>query len=85
MNDTHAASTASASSNEQSLSIWFFVGVTLGGNGLLIVLAGLYSLVSPPENKVVLYNLHADLWWGAVLLVLGIIYVWRFGPWRTQT
>lgn len=68
----------------ESLSIWFFVGVTLAGNGLLIVLAGLYALTSPPETRVVLYDLHADLWWGGVLLVLGLIYVWKFGPRRAN-
>lgn len=68
----------------ESLSIWFFVGVTLAGNGLLIVLAGLYALTSPPETRVVLYDLHADLWWGGVLLVLGLTYVWKFGPRRAN-
>ena len=68
----------------ESLSIWFFVGVTLAGNGFLIVLAGLYSLVVPPESKVVLYDLHADLWWGSVLLILGLVYVWKFAPRRAK-
>ena len=69
----------------ESLSIWFFVGVTLAGNGFLIVLAGLYALISPPETRVVLYNLHADLWWGSALLIIGLFYLWRFTPRRAKS
>ena len=38
------------------LSIWLVVGVSLLGNGLLILGAGLYELISPPVTKVVLYE-----------------------------
>jgi hypothetical protein len=31
---------------------------------------------------VVLFNLHAGVWWGAVLLVIGLIYCIRFRPGR---
>ena len=61
-----------------SLSIWFFIGVSLAVNGGVIFGTGIYELVSPPESRVVLYNLHANVWWGALLLVLGIFFGFLF-------
>ena len=65
-----------------SISIWFFVGLSLLVNGALILGTGLYELVNPPEYKVVLYHLHANIWWGAALFLGGIIYCFRFAPSR---
>ena len=62
------------------LSIWFFIGVLLLAYGFLILGSGLYELVSPPDHPVVLANLHAGIWWGALLIVLGAIYTSRFRP-----
>jgi hypothetical protein len=31
---------------------------------------------------VVLFNLHANVWWGAMLLVFGLVYCVRFAPRR---
>jgi len=67
-----------------SLSIWFFIGVSLLVNGTLIFATGIYEIVSPPANRVVLYGLHANIWWGGVLLVLGALYCWRFSPARER-
>jgi hypothetical protein len=67
-----------------SLSIWFFIGISLLVNGALIFGRGLYELVYPPQNKVVLFSLHANVWWGGLLLVLGIIYTIRFSPKRDR-
>jgi hypothetical protein len=64
------------------ISIWFFVGISLLVNGALILGAGLWELVYPPPNPVVLFRLHANLWWGAALFALGIFYTWRFSPRR---
>ena len=65
------------------VSIWFFIGISLAVNGALILAAGIYQLVNPPENAgIVLYNLHANVWWGALLLVFGLIYSFRFKPGR---
>ncbi len=60
------------------LSIWFFIGVLLLVYGVLILGAGLYGLSSPPD--VVLANLHAGIWWGALLILLGGVYTWHFAP-----
>jgi hypothetical protein len=66
------------------LSIWLVVGVSLLVNGLLILGAGLYELVYPPVNKVVLYEYHASLWLGAVLTLFGAFYTIRFWPKKDQ-
>jgi hypothetical protein len=65
------------------VSIWFFIGVSLAVNGALILAAGIFQLVNPPmEPGVVLFNLHAGVWWGAVLLAIGLIYCIKFAPRR---
>lgn len=67
--------------SKEEISIWFFIGLSLLGNGLLILGAGLYDwfLSSAPVHTV-LYQVHASVWWGAVLLVFGLIYCIKFWP-----
>ena len=67
-----------------SLSIWFFIGVSLAVNGAIICGTGIYELISPPEHQVVLYSLHANVWWGAVLFILGLFFSLRFSPARER-
>ena len=68
-----------------SISIWFFIGISLLFNGTLIFAAGVYQLLYPPETKTVLFDLHAGVWWGAVLAVIGAIYCFYFRPSRIKT
>jgi hypothetical protein len=63
------------------LSIWFFVGVLLLAYGILILGSGLLNYSTPPPN-VVLSDLHADIWWGALLLIMGAFYTFKFRPGR---
>jgi len=70
---------------QEEISIWFFIGVSLLVNGVLILGAGLYEwLISPSPIHTVLYELHANVWWGAVLMVAGIIYCIKFKPVRVS-
>lgn len=63
------------------VSIWFFIGISLAVNGALILAAGIHELVNPPLHPtVVLFNLHANVWWGALLLVIGALYCIRYAP-----
>jgi hypothetical protein len=65
------------------ISIWFFIGLSLLVNGALILGAGIYQVMHPPENPgVVLFNLHANVWWGAILFVVGLMYCLIFRPRR---
>ena len=67
---------------ERGISIWFFIGICLLVIGGLICGTGIYELVSPPamDHRVVLYQLHANLWWGGLMFVLGAFYCWHFRP-----
>jgi len=68
-----------------SISIWFFIGVSLLFNGVLIFAAGIYQYLQPPETPTVLFNLHAGIWWGALLAILGAIYSLLYRPSRMKT
>ena len=68
-----------------SLSIWFFIGISLFVNGALILATGLYELVHPPEFRVVLFQLHASIWWGAVLFLAGVFYCVHYSPSRVKS
>jgi hypothetical protein len=65
---------------EHALPIWFFIGALLTVYGVLILGAGFYALASPPITQVVLSRLHINLWWGAGMLLLGLVYLIRFWP-----
>jgi len=66
------------------VSIWFFIGISLAVNGALILAAGIYQWVNPPVNPgVVLFNLHANAWWGGLLLAVGIFFCIHFAPKRS--
>jgi hypothetical protein len=66
------------------ISIWFFIGVLLLAYGVLIFCAGVYDIFQPPAKPVVLARLHAGVWWGLLLLAMGLFYSIRFRPKKTQ-
>lgn len=69
--------------SEGSISIWFFIGISLLGDGLLIFGAGLYEVAHPPADPVALFSLHAPVWWGALLSLAGAAYCYYFRPGRS--
>ncbi len=64
------------------VSIWFFIGISLLVNGVLIFGAGLYEYWHPPalDGRVQLFDLHASIWWGALMTVIGAWYCYHFKP-----
>jgi hypothetical protein len=66
------------------IPIWFFIGVLLVAYGILITSYGIYEFVTGQLADVALNNLHAPLWWGATLLVLGIFYMAKFRPGKSK-
>jgi len=67
---------------ERHVSIWFLIGLQLAIFGLLISGAGIYDAIIPPTAPTVLANLHAGIWWGAIMFVLGVFYTVKFRPRR---
>ena len=67
---------------ESHVSIWFLIGLQLAIFGVLISGVGIYGyfVPPPPEHQTVLGNLHAAIWWGALMLLLGIVYTVKFRP-----
>jgi hypothetical protein len=64
----------------RQIPIWLFIGAILAFYGLLITATGVYHLFSPPSQKVALSEYHADIWWGALLLIIGLVYLVKFWP-----
>jgi len=70
------------SHEKQQISIWYFIGLLVLVYGVLIVGAGVGELISPPDNPRVLQELHVGIWWGALLVIIGGMYVYFFRPGR---
>ena len=78
--DSEAGKNEEVHSQEGRISIWFFIGMLLLVYGVLICGAGIHDLLVPPAQPPVLANLHAGIWWGGLLVVLGGFYSYRFFP-----
>ena len=64
----------------ESFSIWWFAGILLLAYGIVIFTTGLWELSHPLPNPPVLSNLHAPIWWGALLTIAGLGYTIGFRP-----
>ena len=62
------------------IPVWFFVGLLLAIYGVLILASGIAEFEHPLAT--VLAGLHAPVWWGAVLAVVGAAYCIAFRPRR---
>lgn len=67
------------------IPIWFFIGVLLGLYGGLVLGYGLYEWATGlyPAG-VQLTSLHTPVWWGALLLIIGVFYLIKFRPRRSH-
>ncbi|MDE2182206.1 MAG: hypothetical protein KGJ78_04225 [Alphaproteobacteria bacterium] len=64
-------------------SIWFLIGLQLLIYGALITGTGIWELFYPPARVVDLAWMHPAIWWGAILVGLGLFYVIHYRPSRT--
>jgi len=62
------------------IPVWFFVGLLLLTYGALILISGIAEWRDPPPT--VLAKLHAPVWWGSLMVMLGAGYVAAFRPGR---
>jgi hypothetical protein len=63
-----------ATEQKKMKSIWYLVGIMLLAMGVLILGSGIYYLFVPSTRQTVLADLHPSIWWGAVILVAGLIF-----------
>jgi hypothetical protein len=49
-------------------------------NPVMTAASALFELFYPPQKEVVLFHLHAAVWWGAVLAVVGAFYCFYYTP-----
>jgi hypothetical protein len=68
--------------HSSGISIWFFIGVLLTIYGAMILSYGIYELATGQTANVELASLHAPVWWGGLILALGLFYSLRFRPGR---
>jgi hypothetical protein len=64
--------------------VWFFIGVLLLFYGVLITGAGLWELSNPRPSAVALRELHAPVWWGLALALLGAFYTISYRPGKSR-
>ncbi len=68
----------------KQIPIWFFIGGLLLIYGIIIAAVGVYYLFTPAPAGLALQQYHPDLWWGILLIVLGVIYTVRYFPEKEQ-
>lgn len=66
------------------IPIWFFIGALVSVYGLIIFGTGIVRLLKPPAVPMALGHLHADIWWGLLLLVIGTIYMVKHWPGKRE-
>lgn len=66
------------------MPVWFFIGLLLTVYGVLILGTGIYELFVPLNRQLAMGHLHIGIWWGAGMLLFGLVYVIRFRPRRTN-
>ena len=67
------------------IAIWFFIGLLLAIYGAMILGYGCFEWVTANYAAgVQLTNLHTPVWWGGLLLLLGLVYVIKFRPGKVK-
>jgi len=70
----------------KGISIWFFIGTILLIYGIIITAANIAEKISPTlERQVVLKELNFGIWWGVLLIAVGLTYFIGFRPWKKKT
>lgn len=59
---------------KQMKPIWYFVGLMLSVMGVIILISGIVDYSSTATTKTVLSNLHPAIWWGAIMIIAGMIF-----------
>lgn len=70
---------------EEGFSIWFFVGIMLAIYGPIILIANIPAFSSNQSPHVVLEQLHAGVWWGILLTLSGVLFLFLHWPGKHST
>ena len=65
-----AENTEKTEAHDEPLPIWFFVGLILLVNGVLVILGSLFA----SSHATVLAELKPGLWWGGVITAVGVVF-----------
>ncbi|HLV88981.1 MAG TPA: hypothetical protein VKV39_18485 [Candidatus Sulfotelmatobacter sp.] len=65
-------------SHKATIPIWLFIGILLTIYGVLILGAGISSFSSAEGASWAMASLHLQIWWGLLLIALGLTYVISF-------
>jgi len=55
--------------------IWYFVGLLLLSIGTVITVSGVVELLDPPPRSTILAHLHPSIWWGALMILSGVVFL----------
>ena len=66
-----------ATENKKMRPIWYFVGLMLLSMGSLVLLSGIYYLIYPTHLKTVLSEYYPNIWWGALMVLAGALFLIR--------
>jgi hypothetical protein len=70
----------------KGISIWFFIGSLLFLYGIIITIANIVEVISPTAGShLVLKELNFGVWWGILLLIVGLVYFVNFRPWKKSS
>jgi len=70
----------------KGISIWFFIGSLLLVYGIIIFIANLFeAMYSTFGRNVVLKELDFGIWWGILLIIVGLVYFITFRPWKKKS
>jgi len=59
---------------KQMIPVWFWVGIMMLIYGILVTGAGIYYLINPPQSYAAKWT-NPNLWWGIIMLVVGVIFM----------
>ena len=65
---------------KKHVSIWFVIGLQLALFGFIIAAVSIYGFYFPPDQHTVLEELHPGIYWGFLMLALGVFYTAKFRP-----
>ena len=70
--------------DEEGFSIWFFVGIMLAIYGPIVLIANIPAIAGV-SHHVVLERLHAGIWWGILLTLIGALFLYLHWPGKEKS